>query len=140
LATTHSVVAACVLLALDGGAAVVLEVAVVTTVQRALPTDLTAVAIGLMNTVVAAAFLAGFVIAPLLVATAGVRGTLVVTGAGLGLAAAVFRLGIRPLESGDSLPNAMRPGHESPRSADDGGIMTGTDTSDLVLTIGKAPG
>jgi MFS family permease len=91
LAATNSLAVACVLLAIDGAAGVVLEVADITTLQRQLTPEVTARVTGVMNTVVAATFMAGFVIAPVLVAALGVRGALVVGGGLLIISATVLR-------------------------------------------------
>jgi len=91
LAAINSLAIACVLLAIDGAAGVVLEVAAITTLQRQLTPEVTARVTGVMNTVVAATFMAGFVVAPALVAALGVRGALVAGGGLLVISAPALR-------------------------------------------------
>jgi hypothetical protein len=96
VAATRSPVAACLFLAVDGAANVVLEVAAVTGVQRLLAPDVTARVAGVMNSVVAAGFLAGFAVAPALVAGLGARGGLA-AGGGLLVGSAVMLRGGAPV-------------------------------------------
>lgn len=77
LASTSHVGIALTAVALEGAGIVVFEVAAITLVQLAAPTDLVGRVVGIQNSVSGAAKLAGALLAPVAVAALGLRGGLV---------------------------------------------------------------
>jgi predicted MFS family arabinose efflux permease len=79
-AFTHVAAVGYVLAAVDGAASIVLDVLVVTSLQRMLGNDVLGRALGAIDSLVVGAILLGSVLAPVLVRLAGVRGALVIGG------------------------------------------------------------
>jgi predicted MFS family arabinose efflux permease len=80
LALVRNPVLACLVLSLDGAGTLAIDVCVTTGLQRCLPDAVAASAFGALEAVTVAAILVGSVVAPALVATLGLRGTLALAG------------------------------------------------------------
>lgn len=83
LATVNDPIPAYALLVLEGAGSIVLDVVAITLLQRIVPDNVMARVFGVLDSVVVAGVLAGSLVAPPLITTLGLSGTLVAFGAGL---------------------------------------------------------
>jgi MFS family permease len=90
-AFTHAAAVGYALAAIDGAASIVLDVLVVTSLQRMLGNDVLGRALGAIDSLVVGAILLGSVLAPVLVGFAGLRGALII-GGGIGVVAGLLVL------------------------------------------------
>jgi hypothetical protein len=114
-AFTRSPAAAYALAAIDGGASIVLDVLIVTSLQRLLGNELLGRAFGAIDSLVVGGMLLGSLVAPPLVRVAGLQGGIVVGGVLVALAGLVVlrRAGASTVGS----PRGPRSCSEGPRSS-----------------------
>jgi MFS family permease len=80
------------------------DIASITLVQRTAPADVIARVFGVLESVTVASFAAGFLIAPALIAVAGVRGALIAVGALLPVLAVLCWSRLRVIDEGARVP------------------------------------
>jgi predicted MFS family arabinose efflux permease len=97
-AFTHSAGVGYGLVAVDGAASIVLDVLVLTSLQRVLGNDVMGRAIGAVDSLVVAAMLLGSIVAPPLVGVADVAGAVLVVGGIVALAGLVVVLQARSID------------------------------------------
>jgi MFS family permease len=98
LAAVHQPAIAVVVLVLQGGGNVIVDVLSITVLQRTLPQSMLARVLGVVDSLVVSAMLLGALLAPPLVSWLGLRGALVVAGLVLPVVAVVARPMIRGAE------------------------------------------
>ena len=94
-AFTHSAAVGYGLVAIDGAASIVLDVLVLTSMQRVLGNDVVGRAIGAVDSFVVGAMLLGSIVAPPLVSSVGVAGAVIIVGSIVALSGVVVLLRAR---------------------------------------------
>ena len=97
-AFTHSAVVGYLLVSIDGAASIVLDVLVLTSLQRMLGNDVMGRAIGAVDSLIVAAMLLGSIVTPPLVDAAGVAGAVLVVGGVVSLAGLLVLLRARAID------------------------------------------